>query len=242
MLRSLFRFCLPVMGVLLACPARLPAQTRALPATTVQLPTFRFFAVSTTVEVPDSGSGFAGGTSSSASGQSQHAIPGLGFAPFANGAGGATAQGGGVGVSATVHDLDAMDRRQLGIGFDFSGHDPSADDPAVQRLPLMLRPIAQADGPRHIPTPLTTDAAGSESLAGIRAQQAADDAAKQAEAAGFFQQAREMEAAGKPGVAKIYYRMAARRATGQLKDQAQAELQRLSPPAQPASTGHSSAR
>ena len=61
----------------------------------------------------------------------------------------------------------------------------------------------------------------------MRRQQAAEDSTAQAEARQYCDQARAAEAAGKPGVAKIYYQMAARRAGGALKTEILSELRRL---------------
>src|SRR5436309_1429573 len=76
-------------------------------ATTVQLPTFNFFTVATTVEVPDSGGGSLGGVGSAASGRVERGIPGLGFRPFANTATGSARSGGNMSVHAEIQDLDA---------------------------------------------------------------------------------------------------------------------------------------
>jgi len=231
--------------ILLLGAGRLAAQ-----ATTIQLPTFNFFTVNTTVEVPDGGSGFIGGLGSAAAGRTERGIPGLGFfPPLGNRATGSTGHAGGVSVSATIHDFDAMDRALLGPDFDRSGHSDALDIAAgddlllrqrLARLPVMLRPLPDDTGRLRWPVPpgeaaprppqLTADAAGSQSVAAMRRQQAEEDSAQQAEAAQLFEQARQAEAAGKPGVAKIYYQMAARRASGALKDEALAELQRLANP------------
>lgn len=74
--------------------------------TTVQLPSFRFFAVSTSVLVPDGGRAAWGGIGSSTS-------AGRGFGPA-----GGRAIGGGAGaqfidVHATIHDMRAMDQALL---------------------------------------------------------------------------------------------------------------------------------
>jgi hypothetical protein len=144
-------------------------------------------------------------------------------------------------VTATVHDFEAMDRALLGSDFDRSGNyigsdTPAGGDPALRqrlaRLPVMLRPLPPSPTDSSRPSQLTADTSGSQSVATMRAQQAAEDSALQAEAAQLLAQAREVEAAGKPGVAKIYYQMAARRATGSLKNEALAELQRLGATAQ----------
>jgi hypothetical protein len=60
---------------------------------------------------------------------------------------------------------------------------------------------------------------GDISVAEIRRQQAAADAARQEEILLRIEQARGYEEAGKPGIAKIYYQQAATRAEGDLKKQ-----------------------
>jgi len=189
-------------------------------ATTVQLPTFNFFAISTSVEVPDSGTGFLGGMNSSASGSSQGGIPGLGFRPFSNSATAAAGHGGGMSVRATIHDFDALDKALLGKDFDKTNAGGATRDP-----------LGSANA-------LATDSAGGSSLTEIRREQAAEDAGAAADAQRMIDQGRAYEAAGKPGLAKIQYRMAARRATGAQKQQALADLQRLDASAQAATNGH----
>lgn len=215
------------------------AATAAPPrvGTTVQLPTFNFFTVATTVEVPDSGGGSLGGVGSAASGRIERGIPGLGFRPFANSATGLARSGGDMSVHAEIQDLDAMDRALLGNDANKTADNESPEAIALLKLPLMLRGVA-GGGPRGV-SPLAADSAGSQSVAEIRRQQthAASAAEKesQQEAQRLFDQASELQSAGKPGVAKVYYRMAARRATGNLRDRALAALRELSLPTQSAS-------
>ncbi|HEV2969150.1 MAG TPA: hypothetical protein VGY55_04110 [Pirellulales bacterium] len=212
-------------AILTASPAAAFAQVRA--ATVVQLPTFRFFAVSTTVEVPDSGGAEFGGFGDGASGRSENGIPGLGFHPFNNAAGGAARGASNMSVSAEIHDFEAADRQLLGGDFN------QRADASLMKLPIMLR-SAESQGPRE-QSALATDSAGGQSLGDIRRQQAAEDSAWQEEATRLFDQASALQAAGKTGVAKIYYRMAARRATGSLKERALAALGKLNSSAQSAS-------
>ncbi|MCE9605412.1 MAG: hypothetical protein K8U03_10990 [Planctomycetia bacterium] len=75
-------------------------------ATTVQLPTFNFFTISTTVLVPDSGTAFIGGVGGAGSGTRSN---GLGSRAGASGV-----DAGGMSISVQVHDLRAMDRALLG--------------------------------------------------------------------------------------------------------------------------------
>ncbi len=220
-----------IFAAICVSPAIAAAQVRF---GAVQLPTFNFFTVNTTVEVPDSGAGFAGGVGSGASGCSQFGIPGLGSRPFTNVADGSTRSGGGVSVSAEIHDFDAMDKQLLGADFDRrTSADALADAAAVRKLPMMLRPVI---GAKPSPTsPLAIDAAGGTSLAEMRRQQVAEDSAAQREAQRLFDQAVDLQSAGKPGVAKVFYQMASRRATGELKERAQAAVRELNTERQSAS-------
>ena len=72
---------------------------------------------------------------------------------------------------------------------------------------------------------------GDVSVADIRRQQADEDAAKRAEVEGLIEQARGFEERGKPGVARIYYQQAAKRATGDLQRSLREKVQSLSIPA-----------
>jgi len=69
---------------------------------------------------------------------------------------------------------------------------------------------------------------GALSVAAIKAQAAAEQQAEDTELAVLLEKAAGAEAAGKPSVAKIYYQMAARRATGERQREIQARLQALS--------------
>lgn len=77
-------------------------------ATTVQLPTFSFFTISTTVSVPDSGGAFLGGVGRRGTGSRTNGPPGFGNRSTASSIG-----GGGVSVGAQIIDLRAMDKQLL---------------------------------------------------------------------------------------------------------------------------------
>ncbi len=204
-----------ILGFVSTAAAAAPAIPRA---TTVQLPTFNFFTVATTVEVPDSGAGYLGSVGSGASGRVDRGVPGLGLHPFANAAGGVARSGGGTSVRAEIHDLDAMDKALLAGG------------------------AAPTAGSAGLPRALATDAAGAQSVAELRRQQAVSDRAPDAEAERLFQQAGDFKSAGKNELAKVYYRMAACRGTGSLRDQAIAALAELSKPDHKTSEAPSASR
>ncbi len=109
-----------------------------------------------------------------------------------------------------------------------AARDPSPnarqDDP-----PLVLR------GGRSSPAASTaaanpgdsTATRGDLSLREIRQQQAEEEAAREHEVLLLIEKARGQEAAGKRGLAKIYYQQAAARAAGQLRQQLQAKVDSL---------------
>jgi hypothetical protein len=165
----------------------------------VQLPTISFFAVSTTVSVPDSGAGFAGG--------SQRGRMSRGIGLFDRGIA-SGAQAGGAQVGATIIDHEEHDRLVL------SGQGESAPprDPLAEQIAA-----GQADGPR-----------GLSVAEARRRRQAARDAVHD-EGLTWLARARECEADGRVGSARAYYRMAARRLQGDARHDAVARLRALSP-------------
>jgi hypothetical protein len=76
--------------------------------TSVQLPTFNFFTISTSVLVPDRGSVAIGGMNSGTAAQASSGLPVLGQRSL-----GVTHGVGGMSVGAQIHDLKAMDRELL---------------------------------------------------------------------------------------------------------------------------------
>jgi hypothetical protein len=68
---------------------------------------------------------------------------------------------------------------------------------------------------------------GAVSVAEIRRQQASGASSEDVELASWLERARGAEAAGKPSVAKIYYRMAAKRATGAQQAEINQKLRKL---------------
>jgi hypothetical protein len=65
------------------------------------------------------------------------------------------------------------------------------------------------------------------SIAEIRKQQSADDKARTQEIQSLLDQGQKAQAAGKPRIARIFYQQAANRASGSLKEQADAALRSL---------------
>ncbi len=202
--------------------------SHALTQNVVQLPTFHFTTVDTTVSVPDGGSAYLGGILSASSGINSSGVPILGKLPglgrlFGNRAIGRDVSANSMRVHATIIDLNEMDDMILGQAAARRSHvgQVSATDLKAyflsqhvgRRNERLFEPAPQR------PAPL--------SVAAIRrtnelAVQQRDD-----EAHFYFEKGRKAEADGKAGVAKIFYQMAARRAAGDFKSLVLARLDRV---------------
>ncbi|HEX5105410.1 MAG TPA: hypothetical protein VFV87_16440 [Pirellulaceae bacterium] len=199
------------MGGLLVASSSVFGQAQV--PTTVQLPTFRFFTVQTSVSVPDGGGTYLGGMKSARDSSLTR-----GFGPFRNRGIGSDRGAAGMSVHATITDLKEMDDAILAEAA--AGRPGAAAfDPDAARAELLSRHVgktftsaspAEASEPAPLPG----------SVAAIRAQNAAAAEARAAEAAQYFAKAQTAEGEGKPAVAKYYYQMVARRDKGALQQQA----------------------
>jgi hypothetical protein len=183
------------------------AWARGAAGQAVQLPTFHFFSLSTTVSVPDGGDALLGGVSRSSSAWAQRGIPGLPSQPFDNVATSSATGTSNVSVSAKIHDFEAMDRALL-------GQDQKAAVAGRAGQLVAARPAANEP---------------VQSIAAIRAQQAAEDAAKEREASAALERGRQLLADGKTNVAKIYLLSAVKKssATSDVHQQALAALRSI---------------
>jgi hypothetical protein len=171
-------------------------------ATTVQLPTFAFFASSSTVWVPDSGGAHLGGVGRSSTGSTAYG-PGSGLPNRLMDARSAATN---TSVRATIHDLGELDAALLQQAGGLTGQSTAT---------------AQAS---TVPAPQTP---ALVSVAEARRQFEAQQEARQNEALHYVRQAETAVAAGNSGAARVYYQMAARRATGPLLDDIQLRLRTL---------------
>jgi hypothetical protein len=200
----------------------------ALRAQSLQLPTYSFTTVATTVSVPDQGAAFLGGISRASDSRSEFGVPMLPFRPFRNTAIGQSRSAMNMFATATIHDFDAMEAALLGSAP--SGVVSSASPAAAAALARM----APAAPPKNLAgqwQPKTDPPGATSPLADAATEQARRLALREArasEAEQYFERARQAEADGKPSVAKIYYQMVVRRsADGDLKSQALTRLDAL---------------
>lgn len=182
---------------------------------TIQLPTFGFTTVATTVLVPDRGSVTLGGISRSRFGRTQRGTPLLGRLPFVGGPFNDVGIGSEIststmGVTAYIHDFEAMDQ-------------------AIRAQAAELAPVSSrhASGlypgePYHVavnPAAL--------SVSEIRRRQEIERNTITVRQKGLLERARQAETEGRLSVAKIYYRSVWRDASGDIKKQLAAKLAEL---------------
>jgi hypothetical protein len=188
-------------------------------AQAVQLPSFHYFTVQTTVSVPDRGAAYLGGVRRAASGSVNRGIPILGKAPGLGRLGRNTAYGSSLGASDVSVTATIIDHRELdeAVLAEARARRAAAGIAAAPAEPI-------AEYPPRSPLPVAAPVA---SVADIRRQNLEQDVARQQEALALVAKGREAEAAGKRNVAKIYYEMAARRADDALRRRIAEHLQTL---------------
>ncbi|MBN2475370.1 MAG: hypothetical protein JXB62_12230 [Pirellulales bacterium] len=179
--------------------------------------------------MPDRGSVYLGGVQRAATGRNEFGVPLLPFRPFRNSAIGSERSVSSLHVTATIHDFEAMDAYLLG--------QPTTLSRSLSRQPS--RAAIAADGKtRQARNPAFgrswgpasstgAEALSSTSPAEARAHRLQQREARNQEAASLFERGQKAEAGGKANVAKIYYQMAARKASGQLEAQILARLQAI---------------
>jgi hypothetical protein len=144
------------------------------------------------VLVPDGGDVVLGGVGGATVGRTEQGIPGLPSRPFTNSSIGFGVVTGNVSVSAQIHDFEAMDQALLAETSNDAIHPPLARE--------------DLDSARR-------DGVSLQSVAALRAKQAAEDVDRDREAAAALARGRELQVAGKLGVAKIYFQAAAKQST-----------------------------
>lgn len=213
---------------------------RPATAQTVQLPTRHVFGGSTSVWVPDGGSTYLGGVGRSAYGSTSRGTPLLGGVPlvdrlFRNRAIGSSQSASGVAVHATIIDLQEADQAVLAAAA-AQRVAPSARSLLIARKANELNgEIAGRETDAFDAGKAGGDQGGSRgtvdrnawSVSAIRHQNEQAAAVANEEARSLLDQGRAAESAGKAGVAKIYYQMAARRGHDDVRDEALGGLERL---------------
>jgi hypothetical protein len=201
--------------------------------TTVQLPTIQVFSVNTTVSVPDGGGALLGGINRAADSSVTRGlplaskIPGLGRLAGNRGIG-STRSSSNMSVHATIIDHQELDAAVLAEAAARRGSLSLNDKQAFatqQKADYISRNLARVEPPTVEIKP------AAPSIEEIRRRNELAAANRDAEAVAYFAKAQAADAEQKPGVAKIYYQMVARRAAGDLRTQAETRLAALTSPA-----------
>lgn len=177
--------------------------------TTVQLPTFSTFAVSTTVSVPDSGHGFVAGQTQMSHGWTAYG-PAWGADPICGC--GQMEYATGWTASAQIIDLPAMDAALLAGAAPMDGR---ASDPFMRQLA-----VSRVSSAAHVPG----------SVAEARRARAEEQMTDDSELEDLIAKAESHLAGGKKNLARIYLQMAAGRATGERQRMLQAQAASLKEP------------
>lgn len=131
-------------------------------AQAVQLPTFEYTHVNTTVSVPDRGGAYMGGVNRASAGSSTSGTPVL---PFRNRSYGQSTTGGGMSVGVYVHDFEAMEAGLMNDTMRSYGSKPAAQSRSMMNVQdNVLMRQARA---RELPA-----AAGADYSLGARANRA----------------------------------------------------------------------
>ncbi len=179
--------------------------------TTVQLPTFSFFSVSTTVLAPDSGGAYLGGMRRAGSVRPSWGHPMVrnhGLSNFRDASG--------ASVAVRVHDLRWMDEILLG---NFTIVEPPADEQGLAARSDLAQQLAGEAQQRG--------AAVNYGAMHINDIRQAKEAAKNAEIQGYLTKAEEKRKEGKTALVKYYLQLAARKSSGDLRQAVEAMLREI---------------
>ena len=228
-----------ILPTIIAVGAVLFAAT--VEAQTLQLPTFNFNTVNTTVTAPDGGTIGLGGVARASSGRTERSVPMLGKLPYA----GRLFNNRGIGhdvsngYQSVTPRIIILEEEEAKLGLpDYSAGAPigAALGSSFTRTYQAPLELSETD---HKALRLSQFVANNEqfqeepqqpsgpSPEEIRQRNEAAAQARNSEAYKFFEKGIAAEEAGKANVAKIYYNMAARRAPDELKAAVQAKLDGL---------------
>lgn len=188
----------------------------------IQLPTFEYTAVITTVQVPDRGSAYFGGVGRARSGQVSRGLP-LGVGPPAAGSGiGRSTHVGNLQSKATIIHHAELDQAILGQGSPKRAGLSGVDKHAA----YLLRHV----GRHHTARGRAGSSASSASMSvdEIRRHNQMADRQQAKVAERLFRKGQQAAAAGKLGAAKSYFRLAARQSGGTLRQKSLTRLTAVS--------------
>jgi hypothetical protein len=201
-------------------------------AQAVQLPTFRYFGVQTTVSVPDRGGAVLGGVNRASSGSTSR-----GFGPFRSRGFGSSVGASTASVHATIIDHEELDQATLAEARHLRGasEEPlmlryGRTSPADERIASKADHLSRNVALRDMEAPPMQPTEVVESLADIRARAAARQQAKLSEAAERLAAGIASEEAGKFASARGHYEAAIRLGDDTTRQQASERLAKIALP------------
>lgn len=229
------RCTLALVALLWAAPALQAGEV-------IQLPTFGFTTVNTTVTAPDGGTVLLGGIDRVAEGSTERGVPILGKVPglnrlFKNRGIGRSMSASNMTVIPRIIILEEEEERQVGRVLaerrafaEAPPPPPFAVSDLYQRRAAFLAEHVASQQPadhRHETAP-SANAAVAEAFDAVEAvRQKNEQAAAQRdrEAVVYFERGQKAEAEGNYAAARVNYANASRRATGEFKDEILARLE-----------------
>jgi len=225
--------------------------------TTVQLPEFSFSTVNTTVTAPDGGTVLLGSINSVSEGSTERGVPLLGKVPglnrlFKNRGIGREVGARNYTVIPRIIILEEEEERQVGRpGGSGTAFGPTPPGDPRRRLSSYYnnrenaiaaaraaslssqiqrtsdRPHSLNSQAQHSPSSAANSATATPTAESIEARNAFAAAKRSTEAIVYFEKANAAAKVGKKGAAKVYYRMAARRAKGAQREEILQALEAL---------------
>ncbi|MEQ8791207.1 MAG: hypothetical protein RIC55_33400 [Pirellulaceae bacterium] len=206
----------------------------------IQLPTFSFTTVNTTVTAPDGGTVLLGGIKRASEGSTTRGVPLLGKVPglnrlFNNRGIGRSMQASNMSVVPRIIILEEEEERQVGRVLAARRAGAEAPMPPLhavndlyrRRAEHLAKVAAQQSLPDYRREEPLAQADPFAEVEAVRRENALAAEVRGREAVMYFEKAQAAEEEGKEGAARVYYGMAAKRAKGQFKDEIQARLEAL---------------
>lgn len=200
-------------------------------AQAVQLPTFRFSTVQTTVSVPDRGAMHLGGVGRASTASHSRGVPLLGKAPGVGRNRGIarSTSGSSISVHATIIDHAELDRQVLAEAARRrrAGGSRMVNRSGQRRAEFLSRNVGRSAAGLSTPESrsIVEKTPGIEEL---RRRSEAAQTKRELQAVAFYHKGRAALANEKRGAARVYFNMAARRASGELKLEVEDALADLS--------------
>jgi hypothetical protein len=206
----------------------------------IQLPTFSFTTVNTTVTAPDGGTVLLGGINRLAEGSTERGVPLLGKVPglgrlFRNKGIGRNVSASTMTVVPRIIILEEEEEKQVGRVLAARRAGAAAPVPPLgavndlyrRRAAYLKEVAAQKALPDYRREEPLAQADPYAKVEDVRRKNEIAAQTRSREAVDYYERGQSAEAEGKDGAARVYYAMAAKRAKGQFKEEIETRLDAL---------------